>query len=344
MSENRNIAVYGAYGHTGNFVVAELLKRGWNPIISGRDADKLQDLADKFGGLEMRPASVDEAVSLDLALRNTLAVINCAGPFAKTASPVIESALRAKIPYLDVAAEVEVVAATFENFSEKAVEEGIVIIPSIAFFGGLGDLLATAAMNRIESADEINVAFALDSWKPTIGTRNTIQTSKQRRNNQRLVFSNGKFEFRTDDAPVRDWNFPPPFGTQKVIGEFTTADSVTIPSHLKTAQLNTFMSIAPLKDLSDADLSPPQLDASGRSSQNFLVEVIVRSGNIERKAVAAGRDIYAVSSPLVVEAMERIINNRNELSGVISIGNIPDPRNFLESLSPEHFLVEFDES
>jgi short subunit dehydrogenase-like uncharacterized protein len=32
-------------------------------------------------------------------------VVNCAGPFLDTALPVVEAALRAKIPYLDVAAE-----------------------------------------------------------------------------------------------------------------------------------------------------------------------------------------------------------------------------------------------
>ena len=42
---NKNIAVYGAYGHTGRFVVQELRKRGWTPIASGRDAEKLRALA-----------------------------------------------------------------------------------------------------------------------------------------------------------------------------------------------------------------------------------------------------------------------------------------------------------
>jgi len=41
---NRTVAVYGAYGHTGRFVVSELRKRGWTPILSGRDSDKLNAL------------------------------------------------------------------------------------------------------------------------------------------------------------------------------------------------------------------------------------------------------------------------------------------------------------
>lgn len=177
MSLNRTVTVYGAYGHTGRFVVAELIKRGWNPILSGRNSEKLNAFGAECHGLEIRPASVENPNSLDHALADAIAVINCAGPFAETSEPVIEAALRTKIPYLDVAAEVEVAAAAFENYEKKAREAGIVIIPSIGFYGGLGDLLVTAAMGDWQTSDKISLAYALDSWKPTVGTRNTIQTS-----------------------------------------------------------------------------------------------------------------------------------------------------------------------
>jgi short subunit dehydrogenase-like uncharacterized protein len=76
-------------------------------ILSGRDPDKLNALGNAHPGLRLRPARVDDAVSLDRALVGASAVINCAGPFAQTAAPLIEAALRAKIPYLDVAAEIQ---------------------------------------------------------------------------------------------------------------------------------------------------------------------------------------------------------------------------------------------
>jgi short subunit dehydrogenase-like uncharacterized protein len=102
--------------------------------------------------------------------------VNCAGPFATTAAPVIEAALRARIPYLDVAAEIEANADTFEQFSDRAREAGIVIMPAMAFYGGLGDLLATAAMRDWPTADEISIAYGLDRWRPTPGTRVAGQT------------------------------------------------------------------------------------------------------------------------------------------------------------------------
>ncbi len=342
MSSNQIVTVFGAYGHTGRFVVSELHKRGWTPILSGRDPDKLNALGNVYPGLDLRPACVDDAVSLDLALVGATSVINCAGPFARTSAPLIEAALRAKIPYLDVAAEIEANADTFEQFADRAREAGIVIVPAMAFYGGLGDLLATAAMGEWKAADEICIAYALSSWKPTLGTRATTQVSRQRRGGRRIVFSNHRLEFRTDDAPMLDWTFPAPIGTQAVLGEFTMADSVTIPRHLRTPEIHTYITLKPLKDLDDPDLSPPPAtDKSGRSAQTFLVEVVARLGSEERRAVARGRDIYAITAPLVVEAAQRVVTRHAERAGVFAAGEIFDARDFLSSLCPRHLTVDF---
>ena len=42
-------------------------------------------------------------------------------------------------------------------------------------------------------------------------------------------------------------------------------------------------------------------------AQTFLVDVVVRFGGMERRAAAAGQDIYAVTAPLAVEAVRRIL-------------------------------------
>jgi hypothetical protein len=212
----------------------------------------------------------------------------------------------------------------------------------MAFYGGLGDLLATAAMEDWKAADEICIAYALSSWKPTLGTRATTQVSRQRRGGRRIVFSNHRLEFRTDDPPIVDWTFSAPIGTQPVIGEFTMADSVTIPHHLRTPEIRTYMTVTPLKDLDDPDLSPPPaIDQSGRSAQTFLVEVVVRLGSAKRRAVAQGRDIYAITAPIVVEAAQRVVTRHAERAGVFAPGEIFDARDFLRSLCPKHLTVDF---
>ena len=111
------VAVFGAYGHTGRFVVAELRERGYEPLPVGRDTGKL---AAAFPGTEQRVASVDDPATLDKALAGVAAVVNCAGPFASTAGPLIEAAMRAGIPYVDVAAEIEANRDTFADYAERA--------------------------------------------------------------------------------------------------------------------------------------------------------------------------------------------------------------------------------
>jgi NAD(P)-dependent dehydrogenase (short-subunit alcohol dehydrogenase family) len=341
MTSNETVTVFGAYGHTGRFVVAELQKRGWTPILSGRDPDRLNALGNEHPGLELRPARVDDAVSLDGALAGASSVINCAGPFARTSAPLIEAAMRATIPYLDVAAEIEANVDTFEQYGDRARDAGIVIVPAMAFYGGLADLLATAAMGDWNSADDICIAYALSSWTPTLGTRATSEVSRQRRGGRRIVLTNDRLELRTDDAPILNWTFPAPFGTQTVIGEFTMAESVTIPRHLKTQALRTYMTLAPLRDLDSPDLSPPAAtDESGRSAQTFLVEVVVRSGSVERRAAARGRDIYAITAPIVVEAAQRVVTRHADKAGVFAAGELFDAREFLSSLSPMHLSIE----
>ncbi len=339
----RSVLVYGAYGHTGRFIISELLEKGFSPVLSGRDRTRLEVLGAAHPTLDVRAASLDDRAALEHAFEGVAAVINAAGPFAFTASRLIDAAIRARVPYLDVAAEPDVVAATIESHGDRSLREGIAVIPAAAFYGGLGDLLATAAMADWPDADEITLAYALSSWKPTAGTRATIEAAEKRREGQRLVFRNHRLELRSDDAPVTEWNFPAPVGRQAVIAEFTTADSVTMSRHLKFGSLGEYMTSAPLKDLDDPDLSPPQaIDARGRSAQTFLVEAVSRRGSEVRRAVATGQDIYAVTAPLVVEALRRLLAQPAKRRGVVTAGELGDARAFLQALAPRHLGLKIN--
>lgn len=334
MISNQTVTVFGAYGHTGRFVVAELHKRGWRPILSGRDAAKLIAAASEHPESEVRVASVDDPASLDRAIAGAGAVVNCAGPFVDTAVPIIEAALRSGIHYLDVTAEQAAVLAVFERFSRPALEAGVVIAPAMAFYGGLGDILATAAMGDWIAADEILIGVALDSWNPTRGTRLTGERSR----GQHFTFSNNKLE--RADPPPRAWNFPAPFGRQDVVG-LSLAETIAISRHLRTPEIHAYINLAPIADIRNPDTpAPAAADESGRSSQIFLMEAIARKGGTERRAMARGRDIYAITAPIVVEAAQRVVNGRARTSGVITAGEAFDARDFLGSLAPAHLSFE----
>ncbi|WP_433258071.1 saccharopine dehydrogenase NADP-binding domain-containing protein [Streptosporangium sp. CA-135522] len=334
------MVVYGATGHTGRFIVAELRRRGFATVISGRDAARLEALAAEWADVVVRPATVDDASSLDRALAGAAAVINCAGPFAVTAGPVVEAALRAGIPYVDVAAEIEANAAMFADHAEAARKTGTPVVPAMAFYGGLGDLLVTAAMGEWTAADVAHVAYGLSSWHPTAGTRVAGQVSHQRRAGRRVRFRDGALQYHDDKASEQDWLFPEPLGRRAVIAEFTMADVVTVPSHLAVPEVRTYMTVEAARDLAEEDTpAPAPVDDLGRSDQTFVVDVLVRAGDVERRATARGQDIYAITAPLAVEAVQRILAGHTRTTGLASAGAMFDAPAFLRALAP-HLSVE----
>jgi hypothetical protein len=71
-----------------------------------------------------------------------------------------------------------------------------------------------------------------------------------------------------------------------------------------------------------------------------VVEVVVRNGSSTRRAIAQGRDIYAFTAPLVIEAVERILDGRARGSGALAPGEAFDSTDFLRALTPEYLTFE----
>jgi short subunit dehydrogenase-like uncharacterized protein len=335
-SGNRTVAVFGAAGHTGRFVVNELLHRGLAPVAVARDGARLAELGFAGRGITVREASAGDEASLDRAFDGAAAVINCAGPFLETAHAVASAALRAGAHYLDVTAEQASTLATYESFNEPARDAGVVVIPAMGFFGGFADLLVTTAMDDWSFADDIRIGIGLDSWHPTQGTRTTGEKNTARR----MVVTGGRLEPVPQPAAEMDWNFPEPFARQKVV-ELPFSEIAVIARHTRTSELRTYLSHAALRDVRDPTSPPPvPTDSSGRSAQTFMVEAIVRKGDQMRRIVAQGRDIYAFSAPLVGEAVQRILDGNVRASGSQAPGAVFEARDFLNALAPQHLTFE----
>lgn len=329
------VAVFGASGHTGRFVVAELLRRGLRPLALGRDADRLAAAGFAARGIPALAVGIDDPAALDRALAGAAAVINCAGPFLDTANAVAAAAIRARIHYLDVTAEQPSVQATYAGFDAAAREAGVVVLPAMAFYGGLADLMATLAVGEREAVDAIEVGIFLDSWLPTLGTRIT----GQRNTAQRLTIVDGALA-PLPSGTATSWAFSEPAGVQEVT-ELPFSEAILIARHLRTSQLRTRLNNAPLRDLRDeATPAPTPADASGRSAQTFQLEVVATGGGGTRRVIARGRDIYAVTAPLVCEAVQRLLDGQAGRAGVAAPGELFDAASVLQALAPEHLTVE----
>ncbi|MBF6475171.1 NAD(P)H-binding protein [Nocardia gipuzkoensis] len=76
------IAVYGASGHTGRLILAELRRRGVDPVPVGRDADRLRAAAAETGlpDTAVRVAGLGDA-ALAEAFGDVEVVISTVAPF-----------------------------------------------------------------------------------------------------------------------------------------------------------------------------------------------------------------------------------------------------------------------
>lgn len=336
-SSSRPVAVVGAAGHTGRFVIAELRRRGVDTIALVREG-RARAAGSAEPGIEWRPVALDDPASLDRAIAGAGVVINCAGPFLDSAALVVRAALRAGSHYLDVTAEQESARRTLEDFDGAARRRGVAVIPAMGFFGGFADLLVTAAMRGWNQADSIEIMVGLDRWHPTRGTRLT----GERNTFQRVVVAGGRLVPPGQPLAEKECEFRAPLGRQAMV-EVPLSEIILISRHKAAVELHTFLSRDALSDIRDeATPAPVPADESGRSAQRFEVQAAVRRGDETRRVAARGRDIYAFSAPLVVGAAVRLLQGRFTGAGARAPGAAFDAAAMLADLAPDPLDLDLD--
>jgi short subunit dehydrogenase-like uncharacterized protein len=169
------ILVYGANGYTGRLVVKAALEQGINITLAGRSPKAIQDLA-KVSGFPYVVFGVDEIDKLQAALDEHEVLLNCAGPFPRTAPQLIAGCLRTSTHYLDITGEI----AQFEKIRmqhEYAVATGICMIPGVGFDVVPTDCLAKKLADRFEDGRSLELAFMNLGGGISHGTLTTMLTN-----------------------------------------------------------------------------------------------------------------------------------------------------------------------
>ncbi|MBN8480795.1 MAG: saccharopine dehydrogenase, partial [Xanthomonadales bacterium] len=174
---------------------------------------------------------------------------------------------------------------------------------------------------------------ALDRWWPTAGTRRT----GERNRHARRVVADGVLVPMALPAARRDWDFGGEHGVEAVEA-MPFSEIVTLNHHLDVRRMDSWLGATALRDIRDtATPEPPVVDARGRSAQTFVMQVALLDARGERRATARGRDIYAVSAPLVVEAAQRLLDGGAGVAGATTLGAAFDARAMRRALAPTHF-------
>jgi len=324
-SSSKPIAVYGANGHTGQFVVREAQRRGLLVVAVGRSVQRLQEMPAET--MARHVAQLDDPAGLEQAFSGCAVVINCAGPFLDTAEPVARAALRAGCHYIDVTAEQASAQASFANFDPLARAAGRVVVPAAGFYGGLADLLASALASG-GPIQEITVAIALDHWWPTAGTRKTGERNQV----PRVVVKNGRLAPLAPSLDMPDWTFGAPLGTQAMV-ELPFSETITLFHHLKVGTVRSLLNRSSLDDVrASTTPAPTAIDGTGRSAQRFEMQVRLVQDGVCKTAGVRGQDIYAVTAPIAIEAALRLLEPSFRLTGALALAEAVNPAQILSAL------------
>jgi short subunit dehydrogenase-like uncharacterized protein len=165
-----NWMIYGANGYTGRLTVKEAIQRGMKPILAGRNATALAELAAETG-LETRVFSLDSKAEVVENLADCHLVLHCAGPFSATSQPLISACLVAGVHYLDITGEISVFANAYRQ-AEEAAKADVVLIPGVGFDVVPSDCLAARLVQALPAATELVLAFEAGGG-PSPGTAKT---------------------------------------------------------------------------------------------------------------------------------------------------------------------------
>ena len=139
--------IYGAYGYSGKLIAHQAKKRGYQPILAGRNEDALEPVA-RHLAFQYKAFSLDSIDEVKKQLEDVDLVINCAGPFSQTAAPLIQACIDTKTHYLDITGEIDVFEYA-HSMDKAAREAGIVICPGVGFDVIPTDCTAKTSIERL---------------------------------------------------------------------------------------------------------------------------------------------------------------------------------------------------
>lgn len=149
--------LYGANGYTAQLIIKRSLELGLQPVLAGRNKDKIEKVANDYK-LPFQVFSLENEQDIIKQLQGFEVCLNAAGPFSKTALPMVMACIAGKTHYLDITGEVSV----FEDLKvmgAKALKAGLMLMPGAGFDVVPSDCLANYLKEKMPDAKALELAF-----------------------------------------------------------------------------------------------------------------------------------------------------------------------------------------
>ena len=349
------IAVYGGTGYTGRLVGAELARRGADFVLAGRNAAKLEIVAEDVGGARTAPAPLEDPAALRELLEPCAAVISCAGPFVEHGEPVVRAAVAASTHYLDTTGEQPFMRAVFDDHGPRAERAGIALVTAMGFDYAPGDMLAALVAEDMGALDEIVLAYSMRGFG---ASRGTAKSAIGMLGGADVEWRDGALVPASQSVGRGSFEFDQPVGRQRMM-RYPAGEQITVPRHVETSNVRTMLTAAtvvphhrlaglaglalplqlalrtPARRLVTfaAGRLPEGPNAEARRRARFEIVCEARAGSRGRRGVARGSDVYGLTAVITVEGALRCALPGYDRSGALAPSQAFDPRAFLDSLS-----------
>jgi saccharopine dehydrogenase (NAD+, L-lysine-forming) len=152
--------VLGGTGGMGQGVARDLIKQEQiKKVILGDiniDPGRVQDKLRASGKVSLSKIDVNDHNGLVRTIRDADVVINCAGPFYKTAVGVARAAVEAKVNYIDICDDYEATEILFTSDIDRAAKEaGITVLTGMGSDPGTNNVIVKLYANQLDRVDEI---------------------------------------------------------------------------------------------------------------------------------------------------------------------------------------------
>ena len=206
--------IYGANGYTGELIARAAAERGLKPILGGRNRAAIETLARELN-FDCRAFGLEDPKAIEAGLEDCAVVLHCAGPFSRTAKPMIDACLLAHTHYLDITGEIAVfeMAATYDAVAKMA---NIILLPGVGFDVVPTDCLAAELKLRLPSATQLTLAFrglGITSRGTTLTALESMSTGGMIRRDGKLIpvpmaWKTRPIDFGNGQGPVTAMSVP----------------------------------------------------------------------------------------------------------------------------------------
>jgi saccharopine dehydrogenase (NAD+, L-lysine-forming) len=158
--------VLGGTGGMGQGVARDLIKQEQiKKVILGdinTDPSRVQDKLRASEKVSLTRIDVNDHNGMVSAIKEVDVVINCAGPFYKTAVAVARAAVQAKVNYIDICDDYEAADILFgSDIDEAAKEAGITVLTGMGSDPGTNNVIVKWYADQLDRVDEIDLFWVV---------------------------------------------------------------------------------------------------------------------------------------------------------------------------------------